>query len=299
MQASLREFIPPVMVPAGRRIKRALHRALGRPDWESDWKYVSGGWQPPAAAGWNDTSIVDAQRRKWRDFVAALDGRGWLGISHEMAQISNDDVNHHNTMMSFAYVLARAARGQPRMSVLDWGGGMGHYALIARAVLPEVAIDYTVVDLPALCAAGRAVLPEVTFETDAEACFGRRYDLVLASSSLQYVEDWRSLLRHLAAASIAWVYVTRLPLVQRAETFVVVQRPHWAGYHTEYICWVFNRPEFLAACGAAGLALEREVLIEQGGLAAGAPERFTWGGFLLRSAAATGTKPAPTARPSK
>ena len=180
------------------------------------------------------------------------------------------------------------------MSVLDWGGGMGHYALIAHAVLPEVAIDYTVMDLPALCAAGRAVLPEVTFETDAEACLGRRYDLVLASGSLQYAEEWRSLLRRLATASSAWVYLTRLPLVQRVETFAVVQRPHWAGYHTEYIGWVFNRREFLAACGAAGIALEREMLIEQGSLAAGAPERFTWGGFLLRSSPATGTKLLPT-----
>jgi putative methyltransferase (TIGR04325 family) len=211
-----------------------------------------------------------------------------------MGRIANDDVNHHNTVMSFAYVLARAARGRPRMSVLDWGGGMGHYALIARAVLPEVTVDYTVMDLPALCAAGRAVLPDVTFETEADACLGRRYDLVLASSSLQYVEDWRSLLRRLAAASDGWVYLTRLPLVQRAETFAVVQRPHWAGYLTEYIGWVFNQREFLAACGAAGLVLEREVLLEQGSLAAGAPERFNWGGFLLRPSPATGTRPAPT-----
>ena len=168
------EFHPADLMPAGRRIQRALHRALvGAGLIRPDWEYVPGGWRPPAAAGWNDTSIVDAQRRKWPDFVAALQGPGLLGIGHEMARIATDDVGHHNTLMTFAYVLARAARGRPRLSVLDWGGGMGHYALIAHAVLPEVVIDYTVMDLPGLCAAGRAVLPAVTFEPDAEVCLGQ------------------------------------------------------------------------------------------------------------------------------
>jgi hypothetical protein len=52
--------------------------------------------------------------------------------------------------MTFGYVLVRAAYDKARTSVLDWGGSLGHYALMARALLPELPIDVTVKDLPEL-----------------------------------------------------------------------------------------------------------------------------------------------------
>jgi hypothetical protein len=40
----------------------------------------------------------------------------------------------------------------------------------------------------------------VDFRED-ESCLERTYDLVVASSSLQYAEDWRGLLDRIAAAA--------------------------------------------------------------------------------------------------
>jgi hypothetical protein len=34
----------------------------------------------------------------------------------------------HNFVMTFGYVLARTAQSQKRVSVLDWGGGVGQYS---------------------------------------------------------------------------------------------------------------------------------------------------------------------------
>ena len=58
--------------------------------------------------------------------------------------------------MSYGYVLALAARaaeraaadhaGDPvrrRLSILDWGSGLGHYFIISRALLPDVTFDFT------------------------------------------------------------------------------------------------------------------------------------------------------------
>jgi putative methyltransferase (TIGR04325 family) len=250
-----------------------------------EWEYVPEGWRPddPRVVGWEHPSIVETQLRKWPDFVRAVQSTQPLGVYHEAAQVDSENPVAHNFVLAFAYVLARAAAGRNSLSVLDWGGGVGHYAVIARATLPEVQIDYTVLDLPGLCSAGRTLLPDVRFTSDAEECLSRRYDLIFASGSLQYAADWQGLLRRFANSAERWVFLNRTPFVN-GPSFVVVQRPHSAGgYQTEYLSRVFNRDELLSEAAAAGLAIEREFLMPGERVAAvGAPEPFEHRGFLLR-----------------
>ena len=273
----LKVWLPPAAVPIVRRLWHGLRGT--RPEWE----YVGTSWRAPPGGGWADPSVAATERARWDDFAALLRAPGPLGVVHEAPRITGNDIAAQNTLLAFAYVVARAGHGRERVAVLDWGGGMGHYGLLARATSPELALDYTVVDLPSLCAAGRTALPEVAFVEDGAAALGARYDLVVASSSLQYTEHWRALLDRLAAASRVWLYLTRIPLVTRAPTHVVVQRPHRVGYATEYVGWVFNRAEFLTAVAATGAVLEREFLIDGAADPAGAPEPFVTRGFLFRA----------------
>jgi len=247
---------------------------------------VPGGWPPndPRAAGWEHASVVEAQVAKWDRFVEAVCSTRPLGVYHEAAEIGSEHPAAHNFLVSFAYVLGRAGVGRDRVSVLDWGGGLGQYAVVARAALPELALDYTVFDLPGVCAAGRGLQPEVRFTSDRGACLSRRYDLVFASGSLQYARDWEDLLRGFARAASRWVYLARTPVVDDSGRFVVVQRPHSAGYRTEYLGWVFNRAELLASAAGSGLALEREFLmVGEEVAAAGLPKPFGYRGFLFRA----------------
>ena len=59
-------------------------------------------------------------------------------------------------------------------------------------------IEYHCKDVPLLCKVGRELQPTATFHEDEEDCFGRDYDLVMASGSLEYSEDWKGVLRRLA-----------------------------------------------------------------------------------------------------
>jgi hypothetical protein len=95
---------------------------------------------------------------------------------------------------------------------------------------------------------------------------------VLASSSLQYAPDWRTLLRRLGAATSGLLLVTRLPIALEAPSFVVLQRAEAYGYATEYLGWVISRDELLAEASGAGLVLECELLLDARLSAAGAPE---------------------------
>ncbi len=172
--------------------------------------------------------------------------------------------------------------------MLDWGGGLGQYAVLTRAVLPDVRLDYHCFDLPAMVDTGRTVITDATFHDSEVGALSRTYDLVLASSSLQYVQDWRAQLTRFGAAARRYCYVARLPIAISRGSFVVVQRPHAHGYHTEYPGWVINRAELLEGASAAGLALEREFLMSERPRIPGAPEQPEYRGYLFAQRAATG-----------
>ena len=258
-----------------------------RPD-PPEWEYVPEGWRRPTK-GWDVEAVADAQVARWPAFLRAVEANGPLGIHHEAAtadHVASDDHSAHNTVLSYGYVLARAAHGRARLSVLDWGGGIGHYFALSRALLPEVALDWCVKDVQAVAQRGREVLPQVEFTAD-DGVLARRFDLVLASGSLQYAEDWRATLAALGAAAERFLYVTRLPVALEVPSFVVLQRAYAHGYDTEYLGWVLSRAELLVEARSAGLELERELLVEAWLSADGAPERpVGHRGFLFRRQAA-------------
>lgn len=235
-----------------------------------EWELVPEGFARDVP-GWDVDAVAEAERRKWPAFLEAVETAATIGVNHEGADVEVDDYPTHNLLASFGFVLALAARGRDRLRVLDWGGGVGHYSVLAKRLLPDLELDYCVKDVSALARAGRDLLPEVEFTSD-DAVLERRFDLVFASGSLQYAEDWRAQLGALARAAESYLYVTRLPVALGAPSFAVVQRPHAHGYPTEYVGWVVNRNELLAAARDARLELLHEFLVMAWFSPAGAPE---------------------------
>lgn len=268
--------LPPILLDAWRKASERLSRK------PPEYEYVSDDAFPPSATmnGWNVQSVLDEQMRKWDRLVELAGGTGPLGIDPHAPVVTNTDYRAHNAMMTFGYVLARSARGRSSVSVLDWGSGPGQYYVFARALLPDVAIDYHGVDVPLLCEGGRRAVPEATFHDDEDAAFARQYDLVMASGALQYVEDWRATFANLARAASSSLYLV-VPVVRSAKAFVIVQRPHKYGYLTEFVQWVFNRDDLVGAAESAGLKLRREFLNEEMGPIRGTPERRATVGFLF------------------
>lgn len=253
----------------------------------AEWEYVPEGWER-ATPGWDAGTVADAYLDKWAEWVEALAGPAPLGVYHEAVSgvsIAREDLGAHNMILSFAYVLARAAHGREKLSVLDWGGGLGHYAVVARAVMPEIELEWHCREVPSVVQAGELANPMVTFHAD-DHCLRRTYDLVLASGSLQYEVDWQSRLRRFAGATKGYLLVTRLPIALHAPSFVILQRAYAYGYATEYAGWVVSRDELLEVAESAGLELERELLLDAWLAGIGAPEEPIWHrGFLFRPVA--------------
>jgi putative methyltransferase (TIGR04325 family) len=236
--------------------------------------------------GWEGPSVTDAYRVKRAEVLDALRHRSPLAFpTSSLVPTSQRSVRYHNTIMAFAYVTALAARNRERLSFLDWGGGIGVYYHLVRALVPGLELDYHVKEVEQVCELGRELEPELVFHED-DSCFGRRYDVVMASSSLQYEEHWQEVLAKLAAAASGHLFLTRVPVVFRAPSHVVLQRTSIHGREAEYLSWVVNRDELVSCAESGGTSLEREFLIGLSTHTLGAPERQELWGFLFHSASA-------------
>ena len=248
-----------------------------------EWEYQQFWNVGLSAQGWNDPSVAEMQRSKWGSFVQSLSGSEPYGVSHEApADAGNRNLWAHNLIATYGYVLGLAAHKRDRLSMLDWGGGIGHYAVINKCLMPGVTVEYHCEDMPTLCRVGRSLLPEGTFYDDPGRGFDRQYDLVHAGSSLWYSEDWRETATKLASSAEEYLYVTRMMFVQNVDSYVVLQRPHKYGYNTEYQCWILNQAEFVNHICERGFTLVREFLFGPGPPIANAPEQGFFKGFLFR-----------------
>ena len=265
-------------------------RSVKPPSPAPEWEFVPEGWElarqegQAGPRGWDVEEVARAYADRWPAFQTAISGANPLGVAHELlagAEMSNTSLVAHNTALTLLYALAQTARGAHSVSVLDWGGALGHQHAIACSAMGEIEWDWHVRELPAVCREGRRAAPAITFH-ESDECLARRYDLVLASSSLQYSEDWRAQLHRLAGAASGSLLITRLPLVDLQPSFVVIQRAQGYDYATEYLGWVFNRTEFRDSAAATGLELVREFFLQEPMDIAGAPERPCHGAFLFR-----------------
>jgi putative methyltransferase (TIGR04325 family) len=288
----------PVLNKPGRTLTTRLKRLVPplivdwlKPAWQTirhgapEWQYLPDGWSTPRAKGqgWADPTIPKTQHAKWAEFLRATQGTGPLGVAHEAPSLQNEDYEAHHLLMAYAYVLALAAQKKDRIALLDWGGGIGHYFIFSCCLLPDLDIEYVCKDLSLLCQAGREVLPKVRFIEEDEEVATRGYDLVLASGSLQYSEDWRSVARLIASCATPYLYVTRLPIVRSVKSFVALQMVYAYRYETENMGWFHNREEFLQHFASLEMELVREFCFGKHLIVRHAPEQAEIQGFLFKA----------------
>jgi putative methyltransferase (TIGR04325 family) len=224
---------------------------------------------------------MEIQKTLWPGFVDSVKGANPLG-SRSQAVTTEADLQVHNLYLAYAYVAALAAYQKRSLSILDWGSGVGHYSVLTDAVIPDIKTDYFCYDLPVMCQLGREFLPHVHFIEREDECFSRTYELVVASASLWYEEHWHELVDKLFVAAGEHLYLTRMMFVSNTQSYVAVQRPFSMGYRTEYLCWIFNRDEFVDYVCSRGARLVREFLISNGPHIHRAPEQSECRGFLFK-----------------
>ena len=157
-------------------------------------------------------------------------------------------------------VAATASAATGTVKVVDFGGGTGTGFIQLLATLPkETTIEYHVIDLEGMCAAGRELFlsqPRIRFHTTLSAVTTTP-DVVYVNSVIQYIEDYAAQLRQLAALKARWLLCARMA-TGNFPTFATRQL-NLPGQVLAY--WFLNRDEVLTILRNSGYRLALEELM--------------------------------------
>lgn len=149
-------------------------------------------------------------------------------------------------------VVAMMFESRNTLRILDFGGGLGIGCMTLSESIPQYsgAIEYTIVEIPEICEAGRELLSgrAVTY-LDSLPVQGE-FDLVHSASVLQYIEDWQNVLKSLCDYRAEYILFSDV-FAGPIPTFVTVQ--HYYGSTIRH--WFLNLEEVLRAFSNLGYLL--------------------------------------------
>ena len=146
-------------------------------------------------------------------------------------------VTNENALLPLLVATTRATR------ILDFGGAAGFSYIATKYGSMHEVERYVVVEHPKVCAQGRVIFkgdPRVEFM---ESIPKEQFDLVVIGSALQYVSDYKEMLKTLASLKPRWFLFTKLPAGENL-TFVTAQI-NLPGKTLS--SWLFNAKELIFA----------------------------------------------------
>ncbi len=148
---------------------------------------------------------------------------------------------------AFLPLLIASMPGRPR--VLDYGGGAGLDYVCAK-VLSGREVDYHVVEVPAVCDAGRKHWGgAVTFHESVPV--GLPFDVVYAYSSIHTAPDFKAVLQQISKLGAEFILLGKHP-VYGGPSFVRAQVN--LGHGKRHAQWVMNRGDIESALPGYTLA---------------------------------------------
>jgi putative methyltransferase (TIGR04325 family) len=152
-------------------------------------------------------------------------------------------------------VAAMMLSRQSKVRILDFGGGPGYGLMVLMDTLGNTRprIDYHVVDVKNICDAGEELFPDGAgprFHTGLPSSFGANFDLVHTSSTIQYIEDWRTMVGLLASYRAPYLAFEDV-FGGEFSSYVTVQN----YYGSRIPHWFFNFQDFVSEIERQGYEL--------------------------------------------
>jgi putative methyltransferase (TIGR04325 family) len=130
--------------------------------------------------------------------------------------------------------------GDTKVSVLDLGGGYGHYFGIAVSAFPTRHWNWTICEIPVVVGAALSMHPPPTLRWVDQSVVEGHYDIGLASGSLQYLEEPFGALDWLATRC-KYLIINRTPLWPVDYNTISCQI---VGGASAYPAWFLSRVQF-------------------------------------------------------
>jgi putative methyltransferase (TIGR04325 family) len=221
MKEIAKRLMPEFLLQLARVIRETGYRM--RPTYSGvyasfeDVAKVGGGYED------DEWAITSAQYSRW---AIAKNESGFIP-----AAVSNE-----TALLPLLISVSRATR------ILDFGGATGFSYIAAKYGALRGIDRYVIVDHPNVCALGRELFKDDLRVEFFERIPQEQFDLVLIGSALQYVSNYKGLLRTLTDLKPRWFLFTKLPAGENV-TFVSVQ-VNLPG--KRFASWLFNARELVS-----------------------------------------------------
>jgi len=140
------------------------------------------------------------------------------------------------------------ARNKSELNILDFGGGFGNLFNQVSRYLPDIKINWNIVEQESYVELGSANVPDVNFYSSIDQVKDK-VDVVIASGVLQYLQDPRDVINQLLNLNPEHIIIDRLPVFlkkQREDTITIQKVPEEIyGFDASYPCWIFNEEDIL------------------------------------------------------
>lgn len=139
----------------------------------------------------------------------------------------------------------------PSSIVVDFGGGLGGTYVNNRDIIDGRCQQYIVIEQKSFCDEGKRIAADfdlpVCFLESPKDIHLEKVDIVIASSVLHYIDDWRGIVDQLLALTPSHIIVDRQPFTN-GKTGIFVQEND--GYYEEKVSYparIINQAEFISA----------------------------------------------------
>ncbi len=235
VKKGIRKIVPPILADLYLNQKVSHSLLGGFSTWEEAEK---------KAIGYDSNAIFERAKK------AAL------AVKNGAAVFERDTVlffqpNYSNAVLTG--LLRSFVKNEGHITLLDFGGALGStYSNFVPLIKEMKSLIWGVVEQPHFVKFGRenletkqlrffAGIPE--FQSDVGSP-----NIILISSSLQYIRDYQKILAAILAMKPTLVIIDRSPFLRdrKTPTKVFLQQVSEEIYPASYACWAFNKQEILS-----------------------------------------------------
>ena len=122
-----------------------------------------------------------------------------------------------------------------KLKILDFGGSLGIGYMVLKESIPgiEERLDYNIVDVKEVCLTGSILFNDVVnIKYYEQIPKNEAFDLVYSSSTIQYVDDWKGLIKEFGGLNANYILLSDV-FAGNNKSFVTLQSyygsriPHW------------------------------------------------------------------------
>ena len=133
--------------------------------------------------------------------------------------------------------------------IIDFGGGLGGNYLANRSELDKKNITYIIIEQSSFVNQGKLLANE--FNLPIQFIEGiwespvKNIKMLVLSSVLQYVEEWKNVVSDLLACKPQYILIDRMPLTDGPTSIFVQENGDYYNPKVSYPVRILNREEFL------------------------------------------------------